>query len=286
MRSRLQVGLPALVVVGVVVVAAAPALAQPSLTARVGALTVTGATPPQQAADATPYGSFAAPASYGTVSASATISIGENGSEDGLVTSAEFVDTLTVSAAGATTTNGFVTARFVVIGGPEYAQTASSAAVAQGVNTGFNVLRLQGAGSFNVDSGRIIYGSAQAPPEATIGSIPPPATLEIDFPFFFDFASDVGLRLDVDAAGSNLFSAPEDGTVSASTQMTLAWDEIVSIRDANDNELIGSATISSGSGTDYTVSQAPAQVPTASWLLLPIVLMAGVTLRELRTPAG
>ena len=38
------------------------------------------------------------------------------------------------------------------------------------------------------------------------------------------------------------------------------------IRDANDNELLGGATLTSDSGTDYTVSQAPTEVPLGPWV--------------------
>ena len=64
--------------------------------------------------------------------------------------------------------------------------------------------------------------------------------------------------------------------------MNLFWDEILSIRDANGNELLGAATLASESGTDYGLSQAPA-VPIGSWVT-PALLLAGLALfRRART---
>ena len=58
------------------------AQAQLDLTARVGGTVASGTTPPQQTADTTTYGSYAATARYGSLSANAAYSIDGGGSED------------------------------------------------------------------------------------------------------------------------------------------------------------------------------------------------------------
>ena len=240
---------PRILLAGLALLISAPgvAFAQPVVTARVGSITATGPGAPQQAADSTTYGGYSATAFYGYLTASAGFGIGESGSENGLLTQARFIDDLTISSAGATTSVGTLTAQVRILGSPEYTQTATGPAVAQGANVSYQLLRWQGGGSFSTLNGGILYNSSTEPQESIQGTVPPPGLLEVEYTFFFDSPRDIGLELFALAAGSNFFSEPEDGTVSGSSVITVGWEGITSIRDGNDNELLGQSTIVSAS---------------------------------------
>ncbi len=265
---------------------AGQALAQASLTATVGANVASGPTPPQQVFDTTTYGAYSAIASYGSLVASGTFTISEVGSEGISALNAQFSDRLTVSAPGATTVQGFVTGRIRIDGLPSYTAASLGTGVGQNVTASYQVRRLQGAGTFNVIDGAIGFATNQVPQETTSGTYPPPAFIEVDFPILFGSPSDFGLFLLSVARGGNVLSSgSSEGTITGSSPMSLFWDGIVSIRDANGNELLGTASVTSDSGTDYLVSQAPPPVPFGFWTGPALVLVAtGVATRLGRTP--
>ena len=62
--------------------------------------------------------------------------------------------------------------------------------------------------------------------------------------------------------------------------MTLPWEEVVSIRDGN--ELLGAATVTSASGTDYSESQAPAPVPVGLWIGIAVTHPGNIQVLEQR----
>ena len=222
------------------------------LTAVVGTTTNAGPTGPRSASGTTTFGSFAATADFGTLSASATISIGVNGSDDGLSTRATFEDDITITAPGVPMfTLGTLDVTAAVRGGPSYSQNASSGAVVQGINTGYQVFVTWNGGTEYAADGSILYGSGMVPPLAVINSVPAPGVVTFDMPFSFGVPFTISAFLSARAAGNNTFFGGEFGSISGTTDVTFTWGGITSIRDLGGTEYLGTATVASASGTDW-----------------------------------
>ena len=103
-----------------------------------------------------------------------------------------------MSAPGAATASGFLTARIQIVGAPAYSATRTSGAVGQNSAVSYQLLRVQGGGSFNLLDGSILFGTGLDPMEQTSGTIPPPAFIDVDFPIVFDAPSNFGLSPDHD----------------------------------------------------------------------------------------
>ncbi len=225
-----------------------------SLLARVGSNTSEGAGAFRSASGNAPFGTYSASASYGELIGNASVGIAEPGSENGLTTHAQFLDSLTIDHPGAATFGGTMTALIRLSGVPAFERSRTSQAVAQSVSVGYQVLRLQNGGSFFLRDGSILYNTAMVPEVAEIGVVPAPGLILVEYPFSFGFAFDFGLFLSVHAAAHNSFFPPEDGSVSGSSSVSVEWLGIRSIRDQNGNELRDDAILVSASGTDWAAS--------------------------------
>lgn len=283
-RRARRAGLAAITAGLCVACLVAGAQAATLVSAIAGASTDSGPSGPRSASQPTPFGSHSATASFGVLSASSSVSFPDAGSDDGLQPRASFTDDFTITAPGATTGSGILTVLVRVDGGPQYEQSASSGAVSQGINTGYLALTRRAGGSGNFFDGTIIYNSGSVPPAAIINTVPAPGLVEVEFNVPFGFSIELGFEVLVRAAGNNTFFPPETGTLSGTTNVTLVWEGITSLRDFNDNELLPQAIIASGSGTDWTVSQGPQPaVPLGTWVA-PIAgaLLAGIGMGALR----
>ncbi len=216
------------------------------------------------AAEPTPFGSHSSSASLGVLQATSSVVFPGMGSDSGLTPLASFTDDFTITAPGATTIPGTMTVLVRVEGGPSFTESRSSAAVSQGMNVGYQALSLRAGGSLNLVNGTIIYNTGSPMEVTPLGTVPAPGLISVDFNFSFGFPIELGFSLDARAGGSNSFSSPEDGTLSGTTDVTLIWEGITSIRDQAGTELLDEATVTSGSGMDWTVSQAPPPVPLGS----------------------
>ena len=242
-------------------VTASAGTAQSLLTASVGGVTDT--TPTGTASQATPttFGNHAATAQYGYLTTDNGVAIPVSGSDSGLTAVATFQDDLTVTHPTATG-GGTLRARLRITGGPEYTATRTSSAVAQGVNAGYQVLRVQNGGTFNFEDGAVSYSTGVMPPETILGTVPAPGLVEVSFPFVFGVSTNIGMQLSSNASGNNVFFAPEDGAITGDSHVVLRWAGIVSIQDNVGNELLSTASVASGSGTDWSGPLGPPPVPT------------------------
>ena len=157
--------------------------------------------------------------------------------------------------------------RLRITGGPAYDATRTSGAVFQGASGSHQVFSLRNGGTSGVTDGSVLYNTSTVPQETIFGTVPAPGIVEVDFPFSFGFPVNIGMQLIGGASGNNVFTPPEDGSVTASSNITLVWDGIVSIEDGGGTDRLGTATVSSASGTDWTGPFAP-DVPLGPWVPL------------------
>ncbi|MEZ5064955.1 MAG: FlgD immunoglobulin-like domain containing protein [bacterium] len=235
--------------------------AQCDVSARAGAVVVSGPPVPAVATNTSPFGGFQAIADFGALSASAAVDLPENSSDGGMNAIAEFDDQILITAPGvAQFTPGILTAVIDTQGTPEFVQAATGPGVAQGMSTVYQLFLSRDGGTVYQVSGGRAYNSSQVPPESTTGTVPAPGVVEVDIPFSFGVSFSLSGFLLAFAGGNNIIPVGSTGTISGTSAVTFDWNGMSSIRTSDETEYLGAATVTSCSGFDWKGNVAPTAV--------------------------
>lgn len=261
--GRVRIGFAVLLACALGAIDATPVRAQSLLKARVGTTETTGASGIVSQTLPTVFGSHSSAASYGYLVATSSIATGDVGTDNGLAAVASFQDDITITDPAAVGVVGTMTALVRVVGQPDYTAVAMGPSVSQGVNASYQVLTIRNGGTGNFLDGAVLFNRASVPEESVIGTMPAPGLVEVEFVFSFGFSLNFGMSLNAQSSGFNAYNPPDSGNIAGMSEMILIWEGITSIEDSMGNELIGSATIVSGSGVDWREAQAlpPPSVP-------------------------
>jgi len=220
------------------------------LSARAGGTTDSGAVGPVSAAEPSPYGTYSASADYGCLVVDPSFEISDSDYVNGLSTIASFQDDLVITAPGVPAfTQGTLTVSGFLEGGPTYSPTASSSDVIQAFQGGYTLFVNRNGSTYHNVNGSILFNSG-ASPQIT-GTVPAPGLVHFDLPFFFGQTTTIELQLFGNASGRNTYFAPDTGMLTGSSRVTFRMSGISSIRDTLGTQYLSTATVMSGSGTDW-----------------------------------
>jgi len=237
--------------------------------------------------DSTTYGSSATSASYGKLFANSSVSLSDTQSDGGSnpIPIARFEDTLTVAIPSQPGLfSGTMTIAFYVVGEPTIELSAGGAGSVHNMNTSYNMIGSRsGGGLYSVNGGRL-QGTGSVPEMSTVGTVPAPGRVEVDFPVVFGSPFTLAFDLITVTGGNQVLLTGQNGFVIGTTTMSFFWDGIESIRDGSDNELLSQAVITSCSGTNWLESQAPPPVPVGPFVWGCTALGALILVRGLVRP--
>ncbi len=246
------------------------------VTATTGETTNSSATGSVSASEASAFGNHQSSASLGLLKASSSVVLSGFGSDGGVVTRATFEDDILCNVSGVPQfAAGTMTIAAEINGGPHYDQFATSGAVAQGMNVGYQFFMTRNGGTVYAIDGSILYGSSSDPKESNINTVPAPGHISIDIPIQFGTPSTIFAFLDARSGGNNNFFPPDDGSISGTTTVSFEWKGVTSIRDTVGNEYLELAECNSASGVDWFKSTQSRTVPLDWWtdLFYALILM-------------
>ena len=226
--------------------------------------------------DSTDFGASSTTASYGILTASSNVTLTDTQSDGGSspLPIAHYEDEFTVTIPSQPGLfSGTMRVALRVAGEPFIELDPGGAGSVHNMNTSYNFIGSRnGGGLYSVSGGRI-QATSSSPELNTVGTVPAPGYVEVDFPVVFGVPFTLAFDLISTTGGNQVLLAGQTGFVIGTSNMVFYWDGIVSLDDGSGNDILDAATITSCSGTDWRASQAPPPVPTAP--IAPIALLVG-----------
>lgn len=282
LRASVAVFLPAVLATLLV---AAQAGAQCDVYAQAGAANQTLTAGVASANDATTFGFSNTTASFGTLTAFSNVSLPDSGSDDGSspIPVARYQDELTVTIPSQPGLfSGTMRVAFYVVGEPTIDLSAAGPGAIHNMNTSYNMIGTRNGGALYSVAGGRIQATGALPELTTLGTVPAPGRVEVDFPVVFGFPLTLGFELSSVTGGNQVIPPGLSGSVSGTSDVAFYWDGIVSIDDGSGNDILADANIASCSGIDWQESQLPPPVPLGALLGVGVALgCLGVGARSL-----